>query len=125
MTREEITERKIDAMIEAYMEEVDGRENAAAFHSIEHISESFRFFGGYREFILSLEEEGKSHLLLDRMNGYMEQYIARPESDFAKRICLYIYAGALFNIFMQWLHCSKMEETLAETVGSVRRLAIA
>ena len=102
-------EERIDRMVEEYMQAVDCRENAAPFHSIEHILETFRFFAGYGSFILEIEDSGQGGLLMDRMNGYMDQYVAHPGWDFLRRSGIYLYAGALYNILIQWLRCRKTE----------------
>ena len=102
-------EERIDRMVEEYMQAVDCRENAASFHSIDHILETFRFFAGYGSFILEIEDSGQGGLLMDRMNGYMEQYVAHPGWDFLHRTGIYLYAGALYNILIQWLRSRKTE----------------
>ncbi len=116
-------EQEIDEMVEAYMRAVDCRENAAPFHSLEHISETFRFFAGYGDFILGIEDQGAGGLLLDRMNGYMDQYVSRPGSDFLHRTGNYLYAGALYNIFIQWLRCGKAQGSITEMAKRLCGLA--
>ena len=122
--KENLLEQQIDEMVENYMRTVDCRENAAPFHSVQHILETFRFFEGYADFILRIEENGQGSLLLDRMNGYMEQYVAHPGSDFLHRAGTYLYAGALYNVFIQWLRCGKAEAVLSEMAGRFGALAL-
>ena len=115
-------ENRIDSMVEAYMVAVDCKEGAAPFHSLEHILETFRFFERYGDFILDVERSGQGSLLLDRMNGYMDSYVAHPGSDFLRRAGTYLYAGALYNIFIQWLVCGKAEDALISLAGRIAKL---
>lgn len=115
-------ECQIDEMVLSYMTEVETIDSPRNYHSYDHILKTILFFSKYRELFIQLEGKNYSYLLLDRLNGYFENYVARPEWSFVKRTYLYFYTGALYNIFMQWINSTKPEN--AETVAhQIHRLA--
>lgn len=85
-------------------------------HGYEQLLYAFRFFRHHSRYALCLHNANLSSILLDGLNKYMEQYILPPKADFAQRCKTYAYAGALYNLYIQWLMdgMQESEEKMAE-----------
>lgn len=85
-------------------------------HGYEQLLYAFRFFRQYSHYALCLHRANLSSILLDGLNRYMDLYILPTKADFARRCKTYAYAGALYNLYIQWLKdgMRESEEKMAE-----------
>ena len=85
-------------------------------HGYEQLLYAFRFFRQYSRFGLCLHNANLSSILLDGLNKYMDLYVLPPKAEFSKRCKTYAYAGALYNLYIQWLKdgMQESEEKMAE-----------
>lgn len=73
------------------------------FQSYDHILESLIFFKNYKEFALCLERSHLSYILMDSLNTYIEKQNSFDKTKAVRSYPFYYYAGALYNIYMQWI----------------------
>lgn len=78
-------------------------------HSYEHLHFALDFFSEYKQFMLQLEKNGCYHILIQGVNQFLDtqygiQYERAPYH-------LYFYAGALLNVFLEWLKNGQKESS--------------
>lgn len=116
-TKEEILSFYMEYILKEYLSTVD----TARFQSYQHILDSLNFFYNYRDFALCLHEANLSFLLLDALNDYIEKQPGFQQQNPQLTYSLYYYAGALYNIFMQWILNGTKEkpEIIAKTISDL------
>lgn len=87
------------------------------FQSYNHILESLIFFRNYKDFALCLEHSHLSYILLDSLNAYVQNQQYFNEKKAVRSYSFYYYAGALYNIYMQWIKTDAKEP--AEKLASI------
>lgn len=92
----------LDYVLEEYFETIDGKDGSV-FQSYEHVLEALKFFYRHRELFLCLHRAGMSGIVLDALNRYTERQSGFVHGDVEKAYPLYYYAGAIFNVYMQWI----------------------
>ncbi len=120
-SKEEILQYYMKYILERYMNTVE-QNNANSFHSYEHILQSLLFFQQYKHFALCLHKAGMDSLLLDALNDYIRKQPAFDEHKCIRSYPFYFYAGALYNIFMQWILHDTVDsaEDLAQIIARLR-----
>lgn len=116
-SKEEILSFYMKYILKQYMKTVD----ASRFQSYQHILDSLNFFYNYRDFALCLYKADLSFLLLDALNDYIEKIPGFQKQNPQVTYSLYYYAGALYNVFMQWILNGTKEqpETIAKTISDL------
>ncbi|MGN0341789.1 MAG: TetR/AcrR family transcriptional regulator [Roseburia sp.] len=92
----------LDYVLEEYFESIDGKDGSV-FQSYEHVLDALQFFYRYREVFLCLQRAGMSGIVLDALNRYTERQNGFVHGDTERAYSLYYYAGAIFNVYMQWI----------------------
>lgn len=116
-SKEEMLSFYMKYIIEEYLSSV----NTASFQSYQHILDSLNFFYDYRNFALCLHKAGLSFLLLDALNDYIEKQPGFQQKNPQFTYSLYYYAGALYNVYMQWILNGTKEkpEIIAKTISDL------
>lgn len=103
-TKEDIISYYIDYMMQAYLTQSPTYEPGThSFKTYEHIIFSLHFFKEYRDFILCLDKENLTGVFLSRINEHISQNIKAPEGDSTYPYRFYAYAGALYNVYIEWI----------------------
>ncbi|MBQ3567608.1 MAG: TetR/AcrR family transcriptional regulator [Anaerotignum sp.] len=115
-SKQHILEEHLQTIVRRFRTEGEKRGYLGKEHGYEQLLYAFRFFRHHRRYALCLHNANLSSILLDGLNKYMDQYMLPPDADFAKRCKTYAYAGALYNLYIQWLKdgMKESEETMAE-----------
>ncbi len=115
-SKEEILAEYLQTIIRRFRGEGEREGYLGKEHGYDQLLYSFRFFRQYSRFALCLHNANLSSILLDGLNGYMEKFILPPKADFITRCKAYTYAGALYNLYIQWLMdgMQESEETMAK-----------
>ena len=92
----------LDYVLEEYFETIDGKDGSV-FQSYEHVLEALKFFYRHRELFLCLHRAGMSGIVLDALNRYTVGQYGFVHGEVEKAYPLYYYAGAIFNVYMQWI----------------------
>ena len=95
----------MDHIIEEYCEQIDGKDGSS-FQSYEHVLKALQFFYKYRDFILCLDHADMAGIVLEGLNRYVEKQQAFAEGN---TYSFYFYAGALYNVYMQWISKGAVE----------------
>lgn len=105
-------------LINDYMIDVKNRTDIGTFCNLKYITHCFTFFKPYNTFFRVLLRSDMYSIIIDTLNGCMEEYLLPkvPLSSYE----LYYYTGALCNIFMKWME-SGMKETPEEIAKIVYR----
>lgn len=106
-SKEEIISNYLDYVLSEYEILVE-HSKSASFHSYEHILSSLLFFQKYKTFAISLRTAGMEGMLLDAINNYVRQQSSFSADKPVRSYSYYFYAGAFFNIYMQWI----LEDTI-------------
>lgn len=116
-SKEEILSFYMKYILKEYLSTVD----PAQFQSYQHILDSLNFFYNYRDFALCLHKAHLSFLLLDALNDYIEKQPGFQQQNPQLTYSFYYYAGALYNIFMQWILNGTKEkpEIIAKTISDL------
>lgn len=116
-SKEEILTFYMEYILKEYRSTID----TSHFQSYQHILDSLNFFYNYRDFALCLHKAGLSFLLLDALNDYIEKQPEFHHENSQYAYSLYYYAGALYNIYMQWILNGAKEdsETIAKTISDL------
>lgn len=101
-SKEEILSCYLEHILSEYEKKVD-QSQAKSFHSYEHVLSSLLFFQKYKTFALSLQHAGMERMLLDALNDYVRKQSGFSSENSVRSYSYYFYAGALFNIYMQWI----------------------
>lgn len=103
-TKEDIISYYIDYMMRAYLRLSPVYEPGShSFKTREHIIFSLQFFKEYRDFILCLDKENLTGMFLSHINQHIAKYVKVPEGDPTYRYRLYAYAGAIYNVYIEWI----------------------
>ena len=115
-SKQHILEEHLQTIIRRFRIEGEKRGYLGKEHGYEQLLYAYRFFRHHSRYALCLHNANLSSILLDGLNKYMEQYMLTPDADFAKRYKTYAYAGALYNLYIQWLQngMQESEEKMAE-----------
>lgn len=105
-SKEEILSSYIEHIIAEYEKQVE-QSDTNSFHSYEHALSSLLFFQKYKTFALCLQHAGMERMLLDALNNYVKKLSGFSSKKPVRAYSYYFYAGAFFNIYMQWI----MEDT--------------
>lgn len=106
-SKEEILACYLEHILSEYENQVD-KSHADSFHSYEHVLSSLLFFQKYKTFALCLRDTGMEGLLLDALNDYVKKQSGFSSKKPVRAYSYYFYAGALFNVYMQWI----LEDTI-------------
>ncbi len=117
----EILESYMDYILNEYSHTVD-EVYSFPFRSYEHILYSFHFFKNYQDFVLCLDKANLTDILLFRLNKYIEEKIGTTPDNSAEYYASYYYAGALCNIYIQWMRTG-MKESPKEMARIVYKLS--
>lgn len=117
----EILESYMDYIMKEYSHTID-EVYSFPFRSYEHILYSFHFFKNYQDFVLCLEKANLTDILLYRLNKYIEEQIGTVWDNPSEYYASYYYAGALCNIYIQWMK-KGMKESPEEMADIVYKLS--
>lgn len=114
-SKQQILEEYLQAIVRRFLAEGEREGYLGKGHGYEQLLYSFQFFRQYSRFALCLHNADLSSILLDGLNRYMEQYLLPSGADFLSRCHSYAFAGALYNLYIQWLldDMRQSEETMA------------
>lgn len=101
-SKKEILTYYMDYILKEYETTVDKNTNYF-FQSYDHILESLIFFRNYKDFALCLERSHLSYILMDSLNAYIQKQKGFDPEKAVRSYPFYYYAGALYNIYMQWI----------------------
>ena len=115
-SKQHILEEYLQTIVRRFRIEGEKRGYLGKEHGYEQLLYAFRFFRHHSRFALCLHDANLSSILLDGLNKYMDMYILTPQTDMSKRYRIYAYAGALYNLYIQWLkgNMQESEEKMAE-----------
>lgn len=115
-SKQHILEEYLQSIVRRFHAEGEKEGYLGKGHGYYQILYSFQFFRQYSRFALCLHDANLSSILLDGLNRYMDDYFLPPKADFLKRCKAYAFAGALYNLYIQWLMdgMQQSEETMAE-----------
>lgn len=115
-SKQQILEQYLQSIVEMFREKGEQEGYLGKGHGYLQLLYSFQFFRQYNRFALCLHHNSLSSILLDGLNRYMENYLLPPRADFLIRSHFYAFAGALYNLYIQWLldGMKQKEETMAE-----------
>ena len=121
-TKEEILSYYMEYVLERYIQTID-MQKKSPFQSYEHILDSLLFFKEYKDFALCLYKSNLTYILMNSLNEYIRK---QPIFDASRTITsfpLYYYAGALYNVYMQWILNDTKEapEELAKIIAKIDR----
>ena len=117
-SKQHILEEYLQTIVRRFRMEGEKNGYLGRDHSYEQLLYAFRFFRHYSRYALCLHQANLSSILLDGLNQYMDRYILPPNAPFGKRCKTYAYAGALYNLYIQWLKdgMQESEEKMAEII---------
>ena len=101
-SKKEILTYYMEYILQEYENTVEKNTNHF-FQSYDHILESLIFFRNYKDFALCLERSHLSYILMDSLNNYVQKQQGFDTEKAARSYPFYYYAGALYNIYMQWI----------------------
>lgn len=105
----------LNEVIALYIQETSERPEIGAFRDYSHILFSLEFFDRYSVFFLTLARAGFHSIIINAMNDFMSNQF--PPSYHVSIYERYVYAGALFNIFLKWEEDNKRKS--AEEVAHI------
>lgn len=100
--KEEILQFYMQYLFDEYMEQVERSEDFV-FRSYEHIRRSLEFFQQYKAYARCLHKAGMNGIMLDALNTYIRSLPTFDESKATRAYPLYFYAGALYNVYIEWI----------------------
>lgn len=106
-TKEAALKDYLSEIIMLYVNETREKGMDHLFHTAEDLEFTLCFFAHYKEFLLTLDKAGCYNILIDGVNDYLETY-QKPHFS-ASIYHLYYYAGAILNVFMNWLRSGQKE----------------
>lgn len=101
-SKQEILSYYMEYILQEYENTVE-KNKKLFFQSYDHILESLIFFRNYQDFALCLEHSHLSYILLDSLNAYIQKQSGFDKNKPVRSYPFYYYAGALYNIYMQWI----------------------
>jgi len=115
-SKQHILEEHLQTIVRRFRIEGEKKGYLGKDHGYEQLLYAFRYFRHHSRYALCLHNANLSSILLDGLNKYMDMYMIPPDADYAKRYKTYAYAGALYNLYIQWLKngMRETEETMAE-----------
>lgn len=120
-SKQHILEEYLQTIVRRFRLEGEKNGYLGKDHSYEQLLYAFHFFRHHSRFALCLHQANLSSILLDGLNKYMDTYLLPPNAPFSKRCKTYAYAGALYNLYIQWLKdgMQESEEKMAEIIFHV------
>lgn len=114
--KQQILEEYLRTILRRFRIEGEREGYLGSNHGYKQLLYSFRFFRQHSRFALCLHHANLSSILLEGLNHYMETYILPEQADFVSRCNAYACAGALYNLYIQWLKndMQQSEETMTE-----------
>lgn len=90
----------IEIIVALYIEETEHTENIGSYLEYEHILHALHFFDGYQKYFVTLARHNLHFILLNAINGFVEEYL----TDYLKKPVyeIYFYVGGLLNVFLDW-----------------------
>lgn len=90
-----------------YLKEVQVNHMEGKLHTLEDLTFALEFFSQYDRFMLQMDKNGCYHILIQGVNQFLATYF---KDYFAGApYHLYYYAGALLNVFLEWLKNGQKE----------------
>lgn len=93
-----------------------------SFMSHEHIRDSLIYFAKHKDFALCLFNCGMSTIMLSYVNEYIKLQPSFNKDNIYHSYPLYVYAGALYNTYIQWLLDDM--STPADTIANIIKKAL-
>lgn len=117
-TKEDALTDYLSEIILAYMDEAKRTGHEVGLRTYDHLVFALGFFSRYDKFMLMMEKNGYYNILISGVNGFLKNNYS--ESFSGSRYNLYFYAGALLNVFLEWLKGGRVEtpEEIAEIIIS-------
>lgn len=100
--KSEILQFYMQYIFDEFMNEVE-QSNDNTFRSYNHILQSLIFFKQYKKYALCLHKAGMTGVMMDALNEYIRRLPDFDNEKPARAYSLYLYAGALYNIYIQWV----------------------
>lgn len=121
-SKESILRFYMTYILQKYQEQVT-LSKEQPMQSYLHILESLKFFAKYQHFAKALQKANMDSLLLQELNQYIQ---TQPSFQNSVPLCsypYYFYAGALYNIYMQWVaeNCSTQPEEIARIINKISK----
>lgn len=104
--KEEALSDYLDEIVSEYIESEGGR-MLTDIRGYDNVLRALNFFDRYSDFFMSLVAARRHSFVMDAVNDYVATYMT-PDSTCSKYETYY-YAGALFNVFLQWEMNGKQE----------------
>lgn len=116
-TKQEVLEDYMFEIVNAYYQDASCREDIGQLGDLKHICHGFYFFKQYSDFIMTLVKANQYVIIMNAINDYM-LYLAEDISFKRSHYDLYYYAGAICNVYMNWVMNGMKEspETMAQIV---------
>jgi AcrR family transcriptional regulator len=86
-----------------------------------HLQKLFQHYLVYKQEFLLIYKNGLAHVILDALNDFFEPIANNETGKVQKRLRIYWYAGATYNLFLYWLE-GGMKETPEELGGIAAEL---
>ena len=109
-SKEDILRDYMDEIIAHYIEDIQNLPENEGFQDYSHIRHCLEYFKNYSDFVLCLAKANLTEILLNGLNSYMLYAGDADGTSFAGKCRLYYYAGALYNVYMQWLKDGMRED---------------
>lgn len=116
-TKQEVLEDYMFEVVHAYYRDASCREDIGGVGDLKHICHGFYFFKQYSDFVMTLVKANQYTIIMNAINEYM-LYLAKDISVSMSHYDLYYYAGAVCNVYMNWVMNGMKEspETMAQIV---------
>lgn len=102
--KEDIISYYIEYMMHDYLTQSPAYQPGThSFKTYEHLLFSFEFFREYSTFILCLDKENLTGVFLSGINRHIAKNIDIPDNHPIYKYRLYAYAGAVFNVYLEWI----------------------
>lgn len=105
----------LNEMIAMYIQECSTKTDIGAFRDYPHLLFSLEFFDRYSVFFLTLAHAGLHSIIINAINDFMSKQLSPSQNSSIYE--LYVYAGALLNIFLKWEEDNKTKS--AEEVAHI------
>ncbi len=96
----EVLQDYMNEMIREYRRACEEHAQQEELGEYRHVLYALEFFDRYRAFFEGMAGSGQYAMLIEGVNGFMEEYFSESFSGSAYE--RYFYAGGLLNTFMQW-----------------------
>ncbi len=106
-TKEAVLTDYLGEIILSYMEEAKQTGHDGQLRSYGHLKFALEYFSQYDKFMVMMEKNGYYNILISGVNQFLKDNF--NNSFGGSRYSLYFYAGALLNVFLEWLKSGKKE----------------